>query len=66
MRERKFWGYRINNERAYYFESELNEGRLRQGWGYDDSHDLRNEYISNDAVRRNKSIYKRVKKVIIY
>lgn len=62
MREIKFWGYRINNKRAKYFESELNEGRLRQGWGYELSHDLRNEYIADDAVRRNKAIYEKVKK----
>lgn len=62
MRDKKFWGYRINNEKAKYFESELNEGRLRQGWGYESSHDLRNEFIADDAVRRNKAIYEKVKK----
>jgi len=58
----RFWGYRIKNDIAEYFYSELEKGRLRQGWGYEPEHDLTNDFIADDGARRNKPIYQNVKK----
>lgn len=57
-----FWGYRIRNDIADYFFEELRQKRLRQGWGYEAEHDLRNSSIADDGARRNKPIYEKVKK----
>ncbi len=35
------YGYRIDNRYIPYFQKELEQGRLRQGWGYDEGQDLR-------------------------
>lgn len=35
------YGYRIDNRYIPFFEKELEQGRLRQGWGYDEGQDLR-------------------------
>lgn len=35
------YGYRIDNRYIPYFEQELEQGRLRQGWGYNEGQDLR-------------------------
>ncbi len=35
-----YWAFRTDSENRDYFYSELKEGRLRQGWGYDVSQDL--------------------------
>lgn len=58
-----YWGYRINNELAEFFDSELDNNRLRQGWGYNHDQDLRKEkLISDDGARRNIPIFHKVKK----
>ena len=62
MKEVHYWGYRIRNDIAEYFFSELEQGRLRQGWGYKPEHDLRNGDVTDDGARRNKPIYEKVKK----
>jgi hypothetical protein len=61
MRERNYWGYRIDTRAIDFFSSELKEGRLRQGWGWDKGQDLRN-MTKDDGAKRNKSIMQRVKK----
>jgi hypothetical protein len=33
--KRNYWGYRIDTTRIDYFKSELSNGILRQGWGYE-------------------------------
>ena len=38
---RAYWASRIQTDYRNYFWSELQEGRLRQGWGYDPGQDLR-------------------------
>ena len=38
---RAYWASRIHTDYRDYFWSELQEGRLRQGWGYDPEQDLR-------------------------
>lgn len=35
------WFWNIASDRQEYFKQELDNGRLRQGWGYDDALDLR-------------------------
>ncbi|MTI15911.1 hypothetical protein E1162_01510 [Rhodobacteraceae bacterium RKSG542] len=37
----RYWASRTSRGHNDYFWSELQEGRLRQGWGYDQSQDLR-------------------------
>ncbi len=61
MGERNYWGYRINKNEIDYFRKELNEGRLRQGWGLDKGQDLRNQTV-NLGANRNRPIFDRVKK----
>jgi hypothetical protein len=56
-----YWGYRIDNEKSKFFFTEIKEGRLRQGWGYELTHNLAEKNVSAVA-RRNLSIFKKVKK----
>lgn len=55
------WCYRIDNNYPELFWKELHEGRLRQGWGYEEACDLRKDPRDSD-VRRNYSIFYGVKK----
>lgn len=58
-----YWGYRIDTNHIEFFWQELEQGRLRQGWGYDDSQNLKDFTAFNDSVaRRNFSIFNQVKK----
>ncbi len=50
-RDRNYWGYRICTEYIDFFAKELNLGRLRQGWGYNEGQDLRNMTYDGDASR---------------
>ena len=60
----RYWGYRIATSNINFFRDELvNHGRLRQGWGYDESQNLKNFKASEDSgARRNFSIFNNVKK----
>lgn len=40
-RQRRYWGFRTDRNNKELLLSELENGRLRQGWGWDDSQDLR-------------------------
>lgn len=58
-----YWGYRIDTNYIDFFRKELEEGRLRQGWGYDDSQNLKHFTANDDdGARRNFAIMNRVKK----
>jgi hypothetical protein len=57
---RNYWGYRIDKNKARYFMSELENGRLRQGWGFDPGQDLRDFKVDKGA-RRNKKMFEQVK-----
>lgn len=61
MRKRNYWCYRIDTSRIKFFVSELNEGRLRQGWGWDERQDLRN-FKLDEGAGRNRPMFNRVKK----
>ncbi len=40
-----YWGYRIDKENRRYFFKEILEGRLRQGWGYSESQNLKGKNV---------------------
>lgn len=61
MRKRNYWCYRVDTSKIKYFTDELNEGRLRQGWGWDDAQDLRN-FKMDEGAGRNRPIFNKVKK----
>ncbi len=60
-KKRSYWGYRINTDEIDFFSEELDEGRLRQGWGWDKKQNLQNLKM-DEGARRNLSIYNKVKK----
>ena len=64
MSERNYWGYRTNwrnSEAHQFFCKELNEGRLRQGWGSKEQDDLR-KHPTDKGAKGNLPIYKKVRK----
>ena len=40
MSSPRCWGYRIATDHIEYFAEQLDQGRLRQGWGYDERQNL--------------------------
>lgn len=58
---RNYWGYRINKNEIDYFRSELEQGRLRQGWGWDEKQCLSDLRMDSGAMR-NLPIFNKVKK----
>lgn len=58
---RRYWGYRIDVDNIAFFRSELENGRLRQGWGWDELQNLRDLKVDWGA-KRNLSIFNNVKK----
>lgn len=65
MSEKNYWCYRICNDQCTFFYDELMKGRLRQGWGYEEAHDLRLD-PQDPGVRRNLPIYNNVKRGTFY
>jgi hypothetical protein len=57
---RNYWGYRIDTRKTKYFNDELEQGRLRQGWGYEEQQKL--PYTTDKGARGNLPIYENVKK----
>ena len=51
-----YWGYRINTDYTKFFWRELENGRLRQGWGYDPGQDLRNMTVDEGASRNMRML----------
>ncbi len=58
---KNYWAYRIDKTNSDFFNKELQLGRLRQGWGYDEGQNLRNLSVNNGA-RRNIPMFQKVKK----
>ena len=59
----RYWGYRIDKSSKsaiQFFRDELEQGRLRQGWGYNEGQDLRKRPVDAD-VRRNLRMLNEVK-----
>lgn len=61
MNKRNYWCYRIDTKNIEFLMNELNLGRLRQGWGYDEGQNLRNLQLDEGAAR-NKAMFEGVKK----
>ena len=59
-REKNYWGYRIDVKNQDFFFKELEQGRLRQGWGYAENQKL--PETEDSGARKNLSMYKNVKK----
>lgn len=59
-REKHYWGYRIDVKNQDFFFKELEQGRLRQGWGYDKNQELPD--TKDSGARKNLSMYHNVKK----
>ena len=57
----RYWGYRINTDQIGFFRAELEEGRLRQGWGFDPGQNLRDTKVDAGA-ELNRRMYNEVKK----
>jgi hypothetical protein len=58
---KNYWCYRVDTNRTKLFVEELYEGRLRQGWGWDDKQDLRN-FKMDEGAGRNLPMFNKVKK----
>ena len=58
--EKNYWGYRIDVKNQDFFFKELEQGRLRQGWGYDKNQELPD--TKDSGARKNLSMYYNVKK----
>ena len=61
MKNRNYWCYRIDTNNIKFFVDELNQGRLRQGWGWDEKQDLRN-FKMDEGAGRNRPMINNVKK----
>jgi len=61
MEYKNIWCYRVDASKVKYFTDELYEGRLRQGWGWNEKQDLRN-FEMDEGAGRNRTMFKRVKK----
>lgn len=59
-REKNYWGYRIDVKNQDFFFKELQQGRLRQGWGYAENQKL--PETKDSGARKNLSMYHNVKK----
>ena len=59
-RGKHYWGYRIDVKNQDFFFKELEQGRLRQGWGYDKNQELPD--TKDSGAKKNLSMYKNVKK----
>ena len=58
--EKNYWGYRIDVKNQDFFFKELEQGRLRQGWGYAENQKL--PETKDSGARKNLSMYHNVKK----
>ena len=59
-REKHYWGYRIDVKNQDFFFKELEQGRLRQGWGYAENQKL--PETEDSGARKNLSMHHNVKK----
>lgn len=52
----RYWVYRIDQNRIKFFWKELEENRLRQGWGYDPGQNLRSLSVDEGAKRNMRML----------
>ena len=50
------WGYRINTKCKEFFDMELSNGRLRQGWGYELSQNLLKASAKDDVYGNARNL----------
>lgn len=60
MEQCNYWGYRIDTREIEFFTDELNQGRLRQGWGWDEGQNLKDMHM-DEGAGRNLAMFERVK-----
>jgi hypothetical protein len=58
---KNYWCYRVDTSKINFFTNELNDGRLRQGWGWDTAQDLR-DFKLDEGAGRNRPMFNTVKK----
>jgi hypothetical protein len=58
---KNYWCYRVDTSKINFITNELNEGRLRQGWGWDKAQDLRN-FKLDEGAGRNRPMFNKVRK----
>jgi len=56
IENRHYWGYRISTDYIDYFARELYNGRLRQGWGYDEGQNLKQMTVDEGASRNMRML----------
>jgi len=61
MANKNYWCYRVDTSKIKFFTNELYEGRLRQGWGWNEKQDLRN-FKMDEGAGRNRPMFNKVKK----
>jgi hypothetical protein len=61
MANKNYWCYRVDNSQIKFFTNELHQGRLRQGWGWDEGQNLTN-FKMDGGARRNLPMFNKVKK----
>lgn len=61
MKNKNYWGYRVDKKNISFFKEELEQGRLRIGWGWLEGQDLKNLTVDAGAAK-NLLILNRVKK----
>lgn len=61
MYTRNYWCYRVDTSQLNFFWKQLNEGALRQGWGWDEKQNLR-DFKLDEGAGRNRIMFERVKK----
>ncbi len=61
MSTKNYWAFRVDKNNLTYVKNEINEGRLRQGWGWDPRQNLANMSM-DEGAGRNKPMYNKVKK----
>ena len=54
-----YWGYRIDKNNISFLRNELDQGRLRQGWGWRPDQDLRNRTFDGGAAG-NQGMFNKV------
>ena len=57
----RYWASRIDKKNINFFRDELDQGRLRQGWGWKEGQNLRNMTFDGGASR-NKRMFEEVKR----
>lgn len=58
---KNYWCYRIDTKQSEFFFGELKNGRLRQGWGWNEKQNLK-DFQLDEGAGRNRPMFDKVKK----